>query len=322
MSKKIIIITGDPISINSEIIYKCWKKLNTKLKKKIYFISNYRLIEKQFNKLRYKTKILKLNNLNERSNSNKLKIIDINLDFRDPFKIKEKNSSIFVINALNLAHKLALANKDILGIINCPLNKNLLPNKKFGVTEYLASKCNVKKGFESMLIRNKKLSVCPISTHVNLREVPKKLKTSLIINKAKTIDYWFKKTFKRKPKIAILGLNPHNAEYRKNSEEKKIIIPAILKINKLKINAKGPFVADTIFIKDYKNFDVIMGMYHDQVLAPFKSIFKFDAINITLGLKYLRLSPDHGVAVDLIGKNKANPKSLYECINFISKYKG
>ena len=93
-------------------------------------------------------------------------------------------------------------------------------------------------------------------------------------------------------------------------------------MKKLKINAKGPLVADTIFIKDYKNFDVIIGMYHDQVLAPFKSIFKFDAINITLGLKYLRVSPDHGVAADLIGKNKANSDSLFECINFISKYKG
>ena len=155
-----------------------------------------------------------------------------------------------------------------------------------------------------------------------LNEVSKKLKISLIVNKTKSIENWFRKTFKRKPKIAILGLNPHNAEYRKNSEEKKIIIPAILKIKKLKINARGPLVADTIFIKDYKNFDVIIGMYHDQVLAPFKSLFKFDAINITLGLSYLRVSPDHGVAVDLIGKNKANPDSLFECINFVSKYKG
>ncbi len=321
MNEKIIIITGDPRSINSEIIYKCWKKLDVNLKKKIYFISNYRLIKEQFRKLRYKTKILKLKNLDEINKSNEFKIIDINLNFKNPFKIRKKNASDFIINSLNLAHKLATKRKDVRGIINCPLNKNLLPNKKFGVTEYLASKCNVKKDFESMLIRNKKLSVCPISTHININEVSKKLKTSLIVNKTKSIENWFRKTFKRKPKIAILGLNPHNAEYRKNSEEKKIIIPAILKIKKLKINARGPLVADTIFIKDYKNFDVIIGMYHDQVLAPFKSLFKFDAINITVGLKYLRVSPDHGVAIDLIGKNKANPDSLFECINFVSKYK-
>ena len=79
-------------------------------------------------------------------------------------------------------------------------------------------------------------------------------------------------------------------------------------------------VADTLFIKEYKNFDVIVGMYHDQVLAPFKAIFKFHAINVTLGLKYLRVSPDHGTAVSLVGKKKAKPESLIECINFVSKF--
>ena len=104
----------------------------------------------------------------------------------------------------------------------------------------------------------------------------------------------------------MLGLNPHNAELRKESEEKRLIIPVIQKIKKLGIKINGPLVADTVFIKDYKNYDIIIGMYHDQVLAPFKTIFKFDAINVTLGLKYLRVSPDHGVAKNLIRKNKAN----------------
>ena len=78
----------------------------------------------------------------------------------------------------------------------------------------------------------------------------------------------------------------------------------------------GPFAADTIFLNKYKDFDVIIGMFHDQIISPFKTLFKFDAINITLGLKYLRVSPDHGIASDIILKNKANPKSLIECIKF------
>ena len=125
---------------------------------------------------------------------------------------------------------------------------------------------------------------------------------------------------KKKPKIAVLGMNPHNAEFRENSEEKKIIIPAIKQLKKLKFNLDGPLVADTIFINDYKKYNVIVGMYHDQVLAPFKSIFKFNAINITLGLKYLRLSPDHGTATNIIGKNKADITSFLKCINFIKKF--
>ena len=86
------------------------------------------------------------------------------------------------------------------------------------------------------------------------------------------------------------------------------------------ININGPLVSDTIFINDYKKFDVIVGMFHDQVLSPFKALFKFNAINITLGLKYLRVSPDHGVAKNIIGKNKADTTSLLQCINFINKF--
>jgi 4-hydroxythreonine-4-phosphate dehydrogenase len=171
-----------------------------------------------------------------------------------------------------------------------------------------------------MLISAKKLAVSPITTHIDVRHISKKLNSSLILNKIKTIDLWFKKFLKKKPKIAVLGLNPHNSEFKKNSEENKIIIPVIKKLRKSGVNLSGPFAADTLFVNNYKNYDVIVGMFHDQVLAPFKTLFKFNAINITLGLKYLRVSPDHGTASDIIGKNKANPKSLIDCIYFINKH--
>ena len=134
-----------------------------------------------------------------------------------------------------------------------------------------------------------------------------------------SLDKGFKKLFKKKPKIGILGLNPHNDEYSKNSEEMKQIIPAISFLKKRNLNISGPLVSDTIFINGYKNYNVIVGMYHDQVLSPFKALYHFDAINITLGLDYVRVSPDHGPALDLIGKNKANYISLFECIKFINK---
>ena len=170
------------------------------------------------------------------------------------------------------------------------------------------------------MIKGKNFSVCPITTHLDLKNVSKKIKKKVIINKIKVIQKSFYKMFKKKPIIGVLGLNPHNAEFRSNSEEVKEIIPAINKLKKNGFNINGPFVSDTIFIKNYKYFDVIVGMYHDQVLAPFKSIYKFNAINLTLGLKYLRVSPDHGVANELINKKKANPRSLIECIKFINKF--
>tara|TARA_Y100000591_G_scaffold275320_1_gene251971 strand:- start:5632 stop:6594 length:963 start_codon:yes stop_codon:yes gene_type:complete len=319
MKKKIVILTGDPNSINLEIIHKFWKKINKSLKQRIYFISNEKLIKHQFHKLKLSLKTTVVKDIFATADSNKLKIIDLKLDFKDPFNVPFNAASKFVKASLNLGHKIA-QRREVAGLINCAIDKKLLGTDKIGVTEYLARKCKVKKDKEVMIIGNKKLSVCPITTHIDVREISKRINSKIIINKLITIESWYKYKYKRKPKIGILGLNPHNAELRKYSEEKKFIIPAIKKLKKKGIKVDGPLVSDTVFISAYKNYDIIVGMYHDQVLSPFKTLFKFNAINITLGLKYLRVSPDHGTARDLIGKNKANAKSILECLNFLNKF--
>ena len=318
MKKKIIIIAGDPNSINSEIISKIWKAINLSVKKKIYLIANFNLINKQFKRLKSKTPIIKVKQIKENSLTKKLKIIDVPLNFKNPFKVSLKNSKKYIIECFNLAHKLAEDN-EVGGLINCPINKKLLhKSKKIGVTEFLASKCKINNGSEVMLIHNKKLSVAPLTTHINIKNVSKKININLIIKKMTTLRKDFKKLFNKSPKIGVLGLNPHNAELAGNSEEIKIINPAISRLKKKGFYIKGPLSADTLFINNYKKYDVIVGMYHDQVLAPFKSLFHFDAINITLGLNYLRVSPDHGPAKDIIKKNKANPLSLLKCVKFIN----
>jgi 4-hydroxy-L-threonine phosphate dehydrogenase PdxA len=319
MKKKILILSGDPNSINSEIIFKAWKKINSSLKERIYFISNIKLLQNQFKKLKYSINVSRVENIDKKIKSDKLKVIDIDLEFKDCFKISDKEAKVFVKKSLNLAHKYG-QDKKVSGIINCAIDKKLLSKKNIGVTEYLAFKCSIKDNSEVMLIHNNKLSVSPITTHIDIKQVSKKINISLITKKVETINHWFFHKFKKKPKIAILGLNPHNAEMRKNSEEKKIIIPAILKLKKIGIRLSGPLSADSMFVNEYKNYDIIIGMFHDQVLGPFKTLFKFDAINVTLGLKYLRSSPDHGTAPHLIGKNKADPTSLIKCIKFINKF--
>jgi 4-hydroxy-L-threonine phosphate dehydrogenase PdxA len=319
MNRKIVLVGGDPNSINSEIIYKCWKKLPNKIKKRIILISNYKLLKDQFKKLNYNIKLSNEQNLFKLNKSNELKILNIKLDYKDPFKVPLKSAKPFVLKSLDLAHKLAL-NKQIAGIINCPINKNLLGNKKIGVTEYLANKCLVKKNSEVMIIRNKELMISPITTHLDIRSISNKINKKLIISKINIINSWFKKKFKRQPAIAVLGLNPHNAELREDSEEKKIIIPAIKNLKKSGLKIDGPLSSDTIFINNYKNYDLIVGMYHDQILGPFKALYKFDAINLTLGLKYIRVSPDHGVAVDKIKKKTSSAVSLIKCFDYIDKF--
>ena len=320
MNKIICLVAGDPNSINSEIIFKSWKKLDRRIKKRVILIANYELIVKQKKKLRYNTNLSKINDLKKISNDTNLKILNIPLKFSDCFKISKVNTSKYVKRSLNLAHELC-KQKKIKGFINCPIDKNLIKTKSIhGVTEFLGKKNLSKKFSEVMFLYNKNLSVTPITTHIKIKDISKFLNKDLIIKKIKTLVFYYKKLFNKKPKIAVLGLNPHNSELEKNSEEMKIIIPAI---NKLKGYAKisGPLVPDNFFKYDYKKYDVVVGMYHDQVLIPFKNFFKFNAINITLGLKYIRISPDHGTAKDIVCKNKADPKSLLECFKFLSKLK-
>ena len=162
-----------------------------------------------------------------------------------------------------------------------------------------------------MLIYNKKLSVSPITTHLPLKEVHKNITKKKIVNHIKLIKKFYKESFKINPNIAITGLNPHCESNYKSSEEDRIIRPAINALIKKKYRVNGPFAADTIFIKEQsKKYDVIVGMYHDQVITPVKTLFGFNAINITLGLPFTRISPDHGPNTPMLGKNLSNPISL------------
>ena len=171
-----------------------------------------------------------------------------------------------------------------------------------------------------MLIYNKKLSVCPITTHIPLKNVSKNLSKYKIINKVKIINNFYKRIFNKKPKLAILGLNPHNFSPLKKSEEDTIIVPAIKSLKKMGLNVTGPISTDTSFLQ-HKKFNVVVGMYHDQVLTPYKSLFEYEAINITLGLPFIRISPDHGVAENILGKKIANPQSLIQSILFFNNLK-
>ena len=316
MKKLIAIVAGEPNSINSEIIAKAWKKI--KNKKNLFIIGNYSLLKKQIKKINIKINVSEIASIKDIKNNKKLNVLNVPLKFRSLFQNNIKNTKRYILESLNVAHNLAL-NKKIKAFINAPIDKKIFSNKYLGVTEYLASKNNIKNK-EVMMIYNKKLSVIPLTTHLEIKNITNTINSNLIERKILTLNKSYYKLFKKKPKIAILGLNPHNSENRVNSFENKIIKPAIERLKKLNINIKGPYPADTVFNNQKKiNYNVAVGMYHDQVLAPFKALYSYDAINITLGLKYLRVSPDHGTARDIIGLNKANPQSLISAINFLNE---
>ena len=310
------IILGEPNSINSEILAK-----SNVYKKKAVIIGSLDLLKSQFKKLKINRKLKKIQSLEDIEKPGKyLYVLDVPLKFKDPFSVNSKDSSVYVKKCLITGHKLCLKKK-IKGIINCSINKKtVFKNKNLGVTEFLAKKNKIHNS-EVMIIYNKKLSVAPLTTHIKLNSVSRNIKKNLLIKKIKTLNKCYLRYFKKKPRIAVLGLNPHNFELKKNSEEFKIIRP-VVKTLKRTFRISGPYPSDTIFFKgNLKKYDVIVGMYHDQVLAPFKALFGFDAVNITLGLPYIRMSPDHGTAEDKKKLNISNPKSLNSCIELISKLK-
>ena len=317
--KPILIVAGEPNSVFLEIFFKSIIKNN--FKSPLIIICSKKLLIKQMDLLGFNFKINVIDeNFSDNSflNNKKINIINVNYNFKTPFEKISKKSNHYITECFQLALRIMKKNK-YLKLINGPIvKKSFLNNKFLGITEYLAKK--TKKKNVVMLIYNKKLSVSPVTTHLPLKEVYKNITISKIVNHIKLIKAFYKKTLKKNPKIAITGLNPHCESNYKSSEEDKIIKPAINKLKKTKHNVSGPFAADTVFIKDqYQKYDVIVGMYHDQVLAPIKTLFEFDAINITLGLPFVRISPDHGPNTSMLGKNFSNPQSLIAALKFLDK---
>ena len=310
--KPILIIAGDPKSIFLEIYFKSLKK--NKFKSPLILIVNENMLLKQMRLLNYNFKINKLNinNLNYKNLTNK-KINIINVPLNNKFISK------YIYQSFEKALLLIKKNNNI-NLINGPINKKKILKQRFlGITEYLDFKTK-SKGKAVMLIYNKNLSVSPLTTHLPLKNVHKYINKKKIINHVKQITKFYKKKFGINPKIGITGLNPHCESNFQRSEEEEFIIPAIKELSKKKFKVTGPYAADTIFLKEkLKGFDVIIGMYHDQVLTPIKSIFGFNAINITLGLPFIRISPDHGPNVEMFLKKKSNPDSLIKAIKFLDK---
>jgi 4-hydroxythreonine-4-phosphate dehydrogenase len=318
--RKIIIILGEPNSISSEIFIKSLDYIK-KTKLNFIIIGNFSLLKKQAQYLNLKLNInfsfSNINNLND----NKFNFINIEHNQIKAFDFKSTKSDIFIKkcfeNALFLVKK-----KLASGIVNLPINKSKFTKNKYkGITEYIADKTN-NKNKENMLLFNENFSVLPLTTHIPLKNVYKEISFKKIENACKNINYFYSKILRRKKvKIGILGLNPHNGENGYiGTEEKKFIIPAIKKIKK-KYSITGPLSPDTSFLQRKKlKIDVLIGHYHDQVLTAFKTKFDLDAINITIGLPFIRISPDHGIGTDIIGKGIANPKSFKNAIKFFSKY--
>ena len=317
--KPIVIVGGEPNSIFLEIFFKSIK-VNS-FKSPLIIIVSKRLLQEQMIKLGFTFKIndidKKFKNFSKLDNK-KINLINVDYDFKNCFEKISSRSNKYINETFLIALKIMQRNK-FSKFINGPISKKYFLNgKTLGITEYLAKKAKINK--VAMLIFNKDLSVSPLTTHLALKDVHKTISKKKIYTHVNLINDFYKKKFNKLPRIAITGLNPHCESNFQNSEEDEIIIPAIKRLRLRNNNINGPFPADTIFTKSLlKNYDVIIGMYHDQVLSPMKALFNFNAINITLGLPFTRISPDHGPNHSMLGKNLSDPNSLIQALKFLDK---
>lgn len=288
----ICILLTDHQSINDVIIKKSFLYLKKNKLNKIYLIGDKKKFIYSF---KISLKIKKITFVNIPNSENNFQYLK---------QITNHGISLFKKKKINL-------------LINMPLNKKDFLNNKFqGFTEFFSYHFD-KKPNENMILYNKNFSVCPLTTHIELKNVEEKITKKKLMKTINNIyNFFYKK--RKKIKVEVLGLNPHaGVDFEANTIDKKIIFPVVRHFKK-KMLINGPVSADTAFINP-KN-KIFIGMYHDQVLIPFKTINKFDGINITIGKKLIRMSPDHGTGKHIKKTNQINILSFINCIKFCETY--
>lgn len=242
--------------------------------------------------------------------------------------IVQEEVKIDVGQATEIAGELAalslnMASEDLMkgkfdALVTNPINKKNIQSPNFhfpGHTEFLTKKFGIKDSL--MIMACDKIKIGILTNHLALKDVPSVVTEDLVLRKLRIFDQSLKRDFAiRMPKIAVLALNPHAGDHGVNGDEdEQIIMPAIKKAFNENILAFGPFPSDGFFgMGEFKNYDGVLALYHDQGLIPFKLMSFYSGVNFTAGLPFVRTSPAHGTAYHIAGKNLANPDSFRNAV--------
>lgn len=316
MFKIIALTMGDPGGIGPEIILKTFQSRKKNPQAAYVIFGSYAPFEFFLKKFRYRTSFEILPGWNPKSlKPGKLYFVNTSQEKGfDAGKVSKRNA-LATFSALEAATQAAVRG-EVQAIVTAPINKTTMRFMDVhfrGHTEYLADQAKA-KSFAMMFV-SQKLKVTLATIHVPLKKVSELITRERVFEKIKLTDNFLKKYFQMKnPKIAVCALNPHGKET--GTEDEAEIRPAVEKAKKSKINAVGPLSADQLFYDAYEGrFDAVISMYHDQALGPFKMIAFKDGVNTTLGLPFIRTSPDHGTAFDIAYKNKADASSFISALN-------
>ena len=322
---KIGITTGDLNGVGLQLLIQSFKDtLNISEKFKLILFATKSSFE-------FYMKLLNVNEINysvisniEKSKPNQINIYECfssNLSV-NPGKVTSE-SGLAASQSLAIASKNLINNK-INALVTMPVTKsNMFLGRKetfIGHTEYLRDITQSKETL--MVLLTDKLRVATVTNHIPISKVSQFLTKQLLETKLTLLVNSLKKDFQiNYPKVALLGLNPHMGDSGLiGEEEEKIIIPLVNELPKKNFKVSGPFSADAFFGKElYKNFDAVLSMYHDQGLIPFKMKSFNKGINFTAGMNFVRTSPDHGPALDIVGSKMVNCESFINAVYFANK---
>ena len=318
--KKIVVTLGEPAGIGPDLGVLLSQK---KLSKNIIFIADPLLIYQSADKLNKKIDINVMHNTSSKTYSNKnlINLLPVKLNVKNKPGVMNYKNSEYVINSIRLAANLCLE-KEASAMVTGPISKSILNKAGYkisGHTEFLADICKKKS---LMLLMNKKIKIALHTTHLPIQSVTKEITKTKLKKTISLLNEEMKTKFAiSKPKILVTGLNPHAGEDGLlGLQDSKIIAPVIKDFQKKNVCVDGPVAADTAFLrKNIAKYDVILTMYHDQGLP----VIKFDnfktTVNVTLGLPIVRVSVDHGTALDLVGTGKIDTSSFEEAIKVAKK---
>ncbi|MBT7581365.1 MAG: 4-hydroxythreonine-4-phosphate dehydrogenase PdxA [Kordiimonadaceae bacterium] len=325
----IAVTIGEPSGIGPELIIKSWFKRRENQLPPFFVIGSEASIQKHAEQINIPIPLQVISSPEEVNSifHHALPVIDLGLDGSFQFANPANNTAPMVIGAIDKAVEYII-NGEARAMATAPIHKSALYDAGFtspGHTEYLGELANthLKKEFHPvMMLASEQLCVVPLTIHEPISKVPELINFKLLVRTIGIINDSMKKYFGvSSPTIAVSGLNPHAGENNAmGHEDSKIIAPAIEAMQEQGVKVNGPFPADTMFHAAARNqYDVALCMYHDQALIPIKTI-DFDAgVNVTLGLPFVRTSPDHGTALDIAGKNIANTTSMINSIKLADR---
>lgn len=311
---------GDPSGIGPDILLKSWAERDRQKLPGFFISGDVEFLSKRAEQLKLD---ISFSNYDGAINDKHLSVLPLGHEIAGKAGNPISADAHATISSIDTCVDLTLSGQAS-GVVTCPINKKVLYDAGFnhpGHTEYLAElgARHTNTPIKSvMMLAGPQLRTIPVTVHIPLKDVPNKLTTEMVVEASKIAAHDLATRFDiANPRLAISGLNPHAGENGSmGHEDTQIVLPAIQALQSLGIDARGPLPADTMFHANAREtYDVAICMYHDQALIPAKTLGFDDAVNVTLGLPFIRTSPDHGTAYNIAGTGKANPSSFIAALN-------